>query len=180
MEGLEAPAGFDEAVRQVVEQFGVRRALAKHTEVARRVDDAAAEVMHPDPVHQRAADQRVLTGGQPLRVSEAASGGGQLRVVDGDGGIAEDGEFARGDNLAGLAMVATVMQFALRCGVDRFDEYADAAFDRLLCPQGGGFGTLGDDLVVGGLVVEIQAEGSLRGEVFLNERRLFLGALRDR
>ena len=176
---LEAPAGLDEASGQVVEEFRVRRAFAEHPEVAGGIDDPAAEVMQPDPVHERPAHERVLTGGQPIGVGETSAGRRQLRVVDRDGGVAEDGELAGGDGLARLGVVAAVVEFALRRRVHRLDEHAEASFGRLGRAQGGRLGALGEDLVVGRLVVEIQAEGRLGREVFLDQRRLLLGALGD-
>ena len=71
---MERPARLDQAQRQVVEQLGMRRRSAIAAEIARRVDDAGAKVVLPEPVHQDARRQRVVRANDPPRQSKAALG----------------------------------------------------------------------------------------------------------
>src|SRR5205085_11337077 len=69
---LDRPAG-GEALRQVVEQLGVRRRLAELAEVARGADEALAEVVLPDAVDHHARRQRVVGAGDGLRQLQPAA-----------------------------------------------------------------------------------------------------------
>ena len=50
VEGLEAPAGFDEAQGQPVEQLGMARGFGAQAEVAGGLDQAGAEVVLSDAI----------------------------------------------------------------------------------------------------------------------------------
>ena len=71
---FDAPAFARKLNRQPVEELGVGGWVTHHTEVVERGDDAASEVMVPDPVHEHTCGQRVPLGGQPLREREAPAG----------------------------------------------------------------------------------------------------------
>ena len=70
---FDRPAGADELVGQVVEQFGVARPFAEFAEVARRADDAFAEMVLPDAVDHDAGRQRVVRPRQPFGQLQAAA-----------------------------------------------------------------------------------------------------------
>ena len=70
VELLERPAALDEAARQPVEKLGMGGFTADRAEVARRVDDAAAEVPVPDAVDDDSRGERVLGVGDPARQFE--------------------------------------------------------------------------------------------------------------
>ena len=59
MDRLEAPALGDQLGGEPVEQLGVRRPAAVEAEVARRLDQARAEVGLPEPVDDHAGEQRI-------------------------------------------------------------------------------------------------------------------------
>ena len=71
---LDPPAVLDEIDRQPVEQFGMRRGIAHHAEVARRADQAPSEVVMPDAVDDYASGQRVCRVGQPIRQDAPTTG----------------------------------------------------------------------------------------------------------
>ena len=178
--GLEAPAGLHEPAGEVIEQFGMGRAFAQCAEVARGIDDATSEMVHPDAVHEGASDEGMAARGEPLGIGETPSGGGEGRVVGGDLRSGEDGEFAGGDGLPKLAVVPAVMDLTDGLGVLRFEDGLDLAFRGFGGAECGGLGTFGDDFFVGFLVVEVEAERGLGGEVFFEECRLFRFALGSR
>ena len=60
MQGLETPAGVDEAQGQPVEQLGMAGGFGTQAEVAGRLDEAGAEVVLPDAVDQDAGGEWVL------------------------------------------------------------------------------------------------------------------------
>ncbi len=70
---LHAPAALDELERQPVEQLRMRRRLAHLAEVARRADDAFAEMMLPDPVHHHARGQRIVRATRATRRSRGGA-----------------------------------------------------------------------------------------------------------
>ena len=49
------------------------RRLAAGAEIVRRADEALAEVMHPDAVHDHAGGERIALGGDRLRQLEPAA-----------------------------------------------------------------------------------------------------------
>ena len=61
-----------EPVGQIVEQLRVRRRRAHVAEVVGRVDDATAEVVVPDAVHDRPAGEQVVRAREPSRQGGAA------------------------------------------------------------------------------------------------------------
>ena len=63
---------------QEVEELGVRRARAVEAEVARRVDDAGAEVMMPEAVHDDTRGERIVLGDNPVGQGFAAIGFGRV------------------------------------------------------------------------------------------------------
>ena len=84
MEAFQLPAVLHEIRRQPVEQGRMRRGLAQHAEVARGPDEAAAEVMQPEPVHQHPGGEGMLSTGEPLAESKPPAGRGHFR-----GGLGE-------------------------------------------------------------------------------------------
>src|SRR5207249_4779361 len=96
-----------EARRQPVEQFWVRRAVAVEAEVVGGGDQAAAEVVVPDAVHDDAGGERVGGVDDPVGQASAAFGfggvGGEAEVR---GGRADDGETAGGHPVAAALDVA--------------------------------------------------------------------------
>ena len=68
---LPAPAEADELGGEVVEQFGMRRALAERAEVFRRRDESATEEIFPELIHRDARGERVRGIDEPAREVEA-------------------------------------------------------------------------------------------------------------
>ena len=66
MHRLDRHPSVDEAAGQVVEQLGMRRRRPADAEIVRGLDDALAEVVLPDPVHEDARRQRIGPVGDPL------------------------------------------------------------------------------------------------------------------
>ena len=58
---LDRPAAFDEAARQVVEELGVRRGIARRSEVVHGPDESGAEEPVPDAIHEDARRERIRT-----------------------------------------------------------------------------------------------------------------------
>ena len=69
-EALHVPARLAEIDRQPVEQFGMRRQLARDAEVAAGAHDARAEHLLPEAVDGDARRQRMLRPQQPLGEAE--------------------------------------------------------------------------------------------------------------
>jgi hypothetical protein len=67
----------DEPLRQILEQLGVRRPLARDAEVARRVDQTRTEVPLPDPVDDHARGDRLPVDGIRELEPPAAFGEGR-------------------------------------------------------------------------------------------------------
>ena len=65
MDVLQRPAAADQFVRQPIEQLGMRRAAAVMPEIGGRLDDAAAEMVMPEPIHHHASRQRILWPSDP-------------------------------------------------------------------------------------------------------------------
>lgn len=77
---LERPAAPDELAREPVEELRVRGRAALRAERVRRLDNALAEVMHPNAVRDDARGERVIRAGNPLCQLQAAGfAGGDLR-----------------------------------------------------------------------------------------------------
>src|SRR5437762_2207269 len=74
MHRFDAPALTDELDGQPVEELGMRRPCAGGAEVARRRDEAAAEMIVPDPVHHHARGERILGTRDPIGQRGAAAG----------------------------------------------------------------------------------------------------------
>src|ERR1700730_15679747 len=89
---LDGPAGFHKAIGEIVEQFWMRRLLSLFAEVARRADDALAEMILPNAVPHDAGRQWMVRPGDPLSQFQpaAALGDGRLLLAGQD-----DGEAAR-------------------------------------------------------------------------------------
>jgi hypothetical protein len=60
-----------EPVREPVEQFGMRGSGSHEAEVVRGGDEALAEVLLPDAIHDHACGERVAGARNPLREAEA-------------------------------------------------------------------------------------------------------------
>ena len=84
MQLLDGPAVVDEPGGEPIEQLGMRGLLAHDAEVARRADQAFAEVMLPDAVHDHARRQRIIGAGQPF--GAASGGAGWFAAAAGNAG----------------------------------------------------------------------------------------------
>src|SRR5438876_133934 len=60
MDVLERPAASHKFACKPVEQLGVRRRTGTQTEVARRLNEAPAEVVHPETVDHHSRRQRIF------------------------------------------------------------------------------------------------------------------------
>ena len=63
---LERPAAFHKFRRKPVEQFRMRRLVAPESEIARRSDEALAEMVMPEAIHEDARRERIVAMGDPL------------------------------------------------------------------------------------------------------------------
>ena len=63
---LHAPTVFNKRGGEIIKQLRVGGPVAHHAEIAGGADDAAAEMMLPDPVHHDARDERILRTGEPV------------------------------------------------------------------------------------------------------------------
>ena len=68
---FQPPAVVQQAAREEVEQFGVRRRAAEEAEVARGVDDPGTEVVLPHAVGEDAGREWVALGRDPARERQA-------------------------------------------------------------------------------------------------------------
>ena len=71
--GLNCQPSRDKFGRQPVEQLGMGGRLAQPAEIAGRADQAATEMILPDPVDDDASRQRIVGPGQPSGQSQAAA-----------------------------------------------------------------------------------------------------------
>src|SRR5262249_55916858 len=116
MHVLDTPAAFDELAGQPVEQFRVRRPSAPNAQIAWRCNDAAAEVMLPEAIHQDAGRQWVVLAGDPVRQRRPPAGarwpwfdpGGLWLVVR-----RQDDREASLNFLAGMAQLPAFQQESL-------------------------------------------------------------------
>src|SRR6185436_14548940 len=69
---FDAPAPRDEFAREPVEQFRVCRRFGAGAELARRRNNAATEMMLPNPIHDYARGKRVVGAGHPIREGGSA------------------------------------------------------------------------------------------------------------
>ena len=76
VDGLEAPAAGHEIAREPIEQLGMRGRVADDAEIAGRGDDAAAEMVLPEPIDDDACRQGMIGAGEPCGQLGAAAGGG--------------------------------------------------------------------------------------------------------
>ena len=112
----------DEPLRQVVEQLGMRRPLAGDAEVARRVDQAGAEMPLPDPVDDDAHRDR-------LRRIASASSRRPLPFVNGAGSLSDRTlRKWRGTSAPRLYGLPRRLTFRF----DRLLDVADAVDERIL------------------------------------------------
>ena len=70
MNVFDRPTAANELAGQPIQQGGMRRPLALDAEVARRSDQAVAEVIHPNSIDHHASGQRVFRRGDPIRQSQ--------------------------------------------------------------------------------------------------------------
>src|SRR5262249_40626313 len=80
---LELPTVLDEFASEVVEQFGMRGRFALRAEVVRRADEALAEVVLPESVHDHTREQvprTALAVRHPVRERDARRFRGALGV----------------------------------------------------------------------------------------------------
>ena len=130
-EALDGAAGGDEALGEVVEEFGVGGEVAEFAEVVGGGDEAAAEEVMPETVDDDAGGEGVARHvGHVSGEFEAAALGGV------EGGGIEGVEEAAGDEGGGLFVIATDEEGGV-FGVG-FDDAGDA----------GGGGELGFEVAV--------------------------------
>ena len=108
---LDGPLVFDEARRQIIEQLRMRGPAARLSVLARRIDDAGSEMMHPDAVDHDSCGQGILgigDGFRELQPSAALRKGLRLALAQ-DGDEACSGEpaeeYPRSWAFAALLMV---------------------------------------------------------------------------
>jgi hypothetical protein len=99
---LQAPAFGDEAGGEPVEQFGMRGACADEAEVARRADEAGAEVVMPETVHGDAGGERLGFTREPFRKRSAALRLGRV------GGKLETTEHRKSTGADGIARLLRI------------------------------------------------------------------------
>ena len=130
-EGLYGTAGGDEALGEVIEEFGVSGEVAEFAEVVGGGDEAAAEDVMPEAVDDDAGGEGIArhVGHVSGEFEPAALGGVE-------GGWIEGVEEAAGDEGGGLFVIATDKEGGV-LGVG-FDDAGDA----------GGGGELGFEFVV--------------------------------
>src|SRR4051812_25792667 len=71
MEMFETPVVLHEIAREPIEQFGMRRRVALHSEIFRRAHETGAEVSEPNAVYHHARSGWGLLIGEPFREGEA-------------------------------------------------------------------------------------------------------------
>ena len=133
MQALEPPAVFHEIAGEPVEQLGVAWQFAQFTEVARCIDQAAAEVVHPKTVDEHAGRERVRAVGEPPGQGQPAAGRRPGCVVLGNRVFvqshhAQVGWLHSGPGLAGVAPEKEVRDGHL---VRLLGQRADERFLRL-------------------------------------------------
>ena len=131
MQALLIPAVLDKIVRQPIEQFRVRWLITCDAKVARSRDQTAAEVVHPDTVHEHARSQRVRPVSQVTRVGESATRGLVLRIIDRHCQLravsAQHHQLSRFHRLARALGISTEENLAhrdLTCGLGRRHHHA--------------------------------------------------------
>ena len=116
MHCLHGPTGFDEVLREVIEEFRVSGLLAEAAEVVGRGDDASSEMPTPKAVYNDAGGEWVFGGSNPAGELESSAlfFGHRDFFATGPGrGDAARGFFAEGK------IVATKMDFDVLCRVFR-------------------------------------------------------------
>ena len=81
MHRLQTPTAANEFIGQPIEQVWIARSFTQATEVPWRWHNPAPKVMHPKSVDERSRNQRMLTIGEMLCISQPAASGWDLRVV---------------------------------------------------------------------------------------------------
>ena len=81
MQRLEVAAVGDELSGEKIEELGMSGFGAHESEVARRGDNASAEMMLPHAVRQHAPGERILRRGDPVREGAASQRGLRVRAL---------------------------------------------------------------------------------------------------
>ena len=68
---LHSETALDKLIREIIEQFRMRRSHAHPSEVVWSADNAGTEVPKPDPINEHARGQRVRWISDPSRQSES-------------------------------------------------------------------------------------------------------------
>ena len=104
---LHRPAAADEVGGEPVEQFRMRRPPAADAEIVRRGDEAAAEVMLPDPVDHHSRREGMIGARQPLGQFEPAAAGERRR-----GGPPEHGDESARHRVARSLQIVRIIGLA--------------------------------------------------------------------
>ena len=105
LEVFHRPAAADEFIGEPVEQFGMRRAAAVGSEIARRIHEPGAKRVLPQPVHHHPRGERILRTRDPLGEFHAPR---LLGLVHGEAERADDRQRIRRDDLAFLHRLAAI------------------------------------------------------------------------
>lgn len=87
-EFFDGPTFSNEAGGEMIEQCGVAGTISEYAEVIGRADDALAEQVKPDPIHQDAGWLGVGGVSQPLgqlKTATCGGGDGEIEVTKGRG-----------------------------------------------------------------------------------------------
>ena len=126
MQLLERPAGGDELRGEMIQQFGMRRAFAEQSEVARCSDEAPSEMMLPNSIDQHASGQRIRGIGNRFRQLQTSAPFAER----GRFGRAEDRQEASRNLVPQVLVIATDMHLQVRRRV-----LGETVRDRILCSQ---------------------------------------------
>src|SRR5207247_6894100 len=109
--------------------FGMSRPITHDAEVRRRGDEAAAEMVQPDAVHQHPCDERVRTASQPACEGEPATAGREIRIflrqLDWLAGEREHTQSAGPDGFLWLLRIAAMEEVGYWRLVCRLRQCAD-------------------------------------------------------
>src|SRR4030095_11381051 len=74
MQLLQAPTGCDEPASEPIEKLRMRRQLPEFSEIVRRRDETAAEMIVPHSIHNDACGELVVRARDPVRQGGSAAG----------------------------------------------------------------------------------------------------------
>ena len=182
---LDAPFFFDQRAGQPVQQFWMRRPGPGVAKIRERLDQAAPEVVEPDPVDHDAGRQRVIGIDEPAGQRQPATRrvGSRPRRLGGERGLAvgQHAGDARTDPVPGLVVLATSEQ-PRGGGVAPVPQGPDPGLDRHLgCQFLDAVVRDGGEFLERGVLFFECRDGhdelffELAGQVLLDRITLFLG-----